>query len=267
MPIMRNQKSKGLQYKQNVAPSNPEAGDTYYNKDESNIYIRGDSEWKHVLPIPGTGPGSDYGYSMAGKNDTSSISTIFRLTFPHDSGTASHIGNLTGSRSNYQSACNSSDYGFCAGGQVGAAISIVDRILFPFNSGTATHVGNLNDYDGDGGNGFNSSQHGFSIHNSSGSYSSYINRITFPFDSGTANKVGNVSTSGINKICFNSTEYGYSSGGTASGARFSIIDRIQFPFDSGNSLALSNLTNSVDFSAGIDGVDFVSQFANWATNV
>ena len=80
---------------------------------------------------------------MGGIDGTNSISTIDRITFPFDSGTASHVGNLSGSRNN-SAGCNSSTHGYCMGEYGGGnRLSTIDRITFPFDSGTANHVGNL----------------------------------------------------------------------------------------------------------------------------
>ena len=43
------------------------------------------------------GPGADYGYNYGGY-DGGYLSTIDRFSFPFDSGTATHVGNLTGSK-------------------------------------------------------------------------------------------------------------------------------------------------------------------------
>ena len=75
-----------------------------------------------------------YGYSMGG-NDLGNYTTIDRIAFPFDSGTASHVGNLSGSR-RYAVGCNSSDYGYSLGGLYGGNNTSIDRITFPFDSGT-----------------------------------------------------------------------------------------------------------------------------------
>ena len=84
------------------------------------------------------GLGSNYGYVCGGYS--SIFSTIDRFQFPFNSGTASYVGNLSGSRS-FLSANNSSTYGYVCGGW--GPFSIIDRFQFPFDSGTASKVGNL----------------------------------------------------------------------------------------------------------------------------
>ena len=83
---------------------------------------------------------------FGGSDDTNGIvSNIERFTFPFDSGTANHIGNLSITIRD-SNACNSSTHGFIfmGGFNTTATYSYIDRIQFPFNSGTASTVGNLN---------------------------------------------------------------------------------------------------------------------------
>ena len=207
-----------------------------------------DTETKaDYIMISANGTGYDYGYSMGGD------STIDRITFPFDSGTATHVGNLSGSR-HYAAGCNSSNYGYSMGG---VSLSTIDRITFPFDSGTATHVGNLSGTRQEV-IGCNSSNYGYSM----GGYdrSNYlftIDRITFPFDSGTATHVGNLSGIRYDAAGCNSSNYGYCMGGV----NLSTIDRITFPFDSGTAAHVGNLSGSRYYAAGCDGTDFVTLFA------
>ena len=146
------------------------------------------------------GLGSNYGYVCGGYS--SIFSTIDRFQFPFDGGTASYVGNLSGSRS-FLSANNSSTYGYVCGGSSGwgssSCFSTVDRFQFPFDSGTASKVGNLS------GSRIwlsanNSSTYGYVCGGFKGGYQildvySTIDRFQFPFDSGTVSQVGNLSGS------------------------------------------------------------------------
>jgi len=90
---------------------------------------------------------STHGYVCGGGVDNNSssvfLSIIDRFQFPFDSGTASHVDDLSESRERL-SANNSSIYGYVCGGTRGiSAFSIIDRFQFPFNSGTTSQVGNL----------------------------------------------------------------------------------------------------------------------------
>ena len=77
-------------------PSNPNNGDLWYYGGE--LKRRGDSAWA-IISSGGVvgGPGSDYGYSLGGY-DYGNGSLIDRITFPFDSGTASHVGNMSSTR-------------------------------------------------------------------------------------------------------------------------------------------------------------------------
>ena len=94
---------------------------------------------------------------------------------------------------------------------------------------------------------------------------STVDQITFPFDSGTGSGSSYMSVAFRNQGGANSTNHGFSFGGY-SGSALSYINRIQFPFSSGTSSVIGNLNSSTRSLAAIDGVDFVSQFANWGTN-
>jgi hypothetical protein len=202
-------------------------------------YLVGTSEVRSSL----SGPGSDYGYTVGGTNAAGTVlSTIDRITFPFDSGTATTVGTLSTIRAN-SGGCNSSNYGYIMTGSVGGYgyVSVVDRILFPFDSGTASHVGNLS-YAGVPPAAYNSSMHGFCCYGSINSYTvtGHISRITFPFDSGTGTYVG-TGPARHHPGGLNSSFYGFSCGGYG-GGNTSIIDRVLFPFDSGTATQVGGLS-------------------------
>jgi len=205
---------------------------------------------------------SNYGYIMGGAYYNGSnwmcYSIIDRITFPFDSGTATHVGNLSGSRMFFCGECNSSNYGYAIGGSY---LSIIDRITFPFNSGTATHVGNLNS-SRCWASGCNSSNYGYAMggnyyDNGNNILFSTIDRITFPFDFGISSSVGNLSGDRHGVAGCNSSDHGYAMGGTSGS---SVIDRIIFPFDSGTAIHVGNLSGSKGAAVGCDGTDFVTLF-------
>jgi len=184
-----------------------------------------------------------YGYTVGGTNAAGTVlSTIDRITFPFDSGTATTVGTLSTIRAN-SGGCNSSNYGYIMTGSVGGYgyVSVVDRILFPFDSGTASHVGNLS-YAGVPPAAYNSSMHGFCCYGSINSYAvtGHISRITFPFDSGTGTYVG-TGPARHHPGGLNSSFYGFSCGGYG-GGNTSIIDRVLFPFDSGTATQVGGLS-------------------------
>jgi len=195
------------------------------------------------------GPGSNYGYVCGGWNYSGYLSTIDRFQFPFGSGTASKVGNLSGSRG-YLSANNSSTYGYVCGGWKNSSgrchFSIIDRFQFPFDSGTISKVGNLSgsrEYSSAN----NSSTHGYicggsSFDNSSWYYLSTIDRFQFPFDSGIASKIGNLSGTRYALSANNSSTHGYVCGGYADPSCYSTIDRFQFPFSDGTANQVGNLS-------------------------
>ena len=93
-------------------PTNAEIGDVWFESGTSNKYIRikknGSYFWQNILNYRLVGTGSSYGYSMGGFNNVS-LSTIDRIIFPFDSGTATHVGNLGGSRY-YNVGCDGTDF-------------------------------------------------------------------------------------------------------------------------------------------------------------
>jgi len=241
-----------------------------------------DTETKtNYIVISAHGTGYEYGYSMGGYNGSANLSTIDRITFPFDSGTAAHVGNLSGSR-NKLTGCNSSNYGYTMSGWNGSAnLSSIGRITFPFDSGTATHVGNLSGarYNPAG---CNSSNYGYTMggayyNGSNWMCYSIIDRITFPFDSGTATHVGNFN---INFRCVlngcNSSNYGYSMGGWNDDGlkNLSSIGRITFPFDSGTAIYVGNLSefkhwvtsfNSANYGYCIGGTNLNNSYYYYST--
>ena len=188
-------------------PINPNPGDMWLDKTANVVKVRTmNNQWANASGgFIGWGPGSNYGYNMGGHNGSDYISTIDRITFPFDSGTASKVGNLSGSRS-YSAGCNSSNYGYCMGGYTSVYFSTIDRITFPFDSGTASAVGNLSGsrtYS----TGCNSSNYGYNMGGYNGTVTSIIDRITFPFDSGIASVVGNLSGSRIYSTGCDGTDF------------------------------------------------------------
>jgi hypothetical protein len=157
---------------------------------------------------------STHGFGMGGGSPNEPYnfrySTINRITFPHDSGTASTMGSLSDARAN-GCGCNSSDHGFMLGGGIHAPSSArrsqIDRLAFPFDSGNASHVGNLSDAKNSTSS-VNSSNHGFvSGGDNQSVVLSVIDRIVFPFASGTASHVGNLSATFTNNCGIDETDF------------------------------------------------------------
>ncbi len=253
MPIQEYENVKGFTFVQSTEPaeSKSKEHDTWYNTSNNKVYMFQNYRWKmYVNAI--YFPGADYGYICGGNEDYDNgpyLSTIERITFPFDSGTATHVGNLSSSRNAVTSCCNSSNYGYVCGGSTkytGAPyFSTIDRFSFPFDSGTASHVGNLSESKARLGS-CNSSVHGYICggYNGDPVYRfSTIERFSFPFDSGTATHVGNLTDVKDYSSACNSSNYGYNCGGSnGAGQMFSIVERFSFPFDSGTSTHVGNLS-------------------------
>ena len=221
------------------------------------------------ITISANGTGYEYGYAMAGYNPSVGyLSAVDRITFPFDSGIATHVGNLSGSKNALLTGYNSSNYGYSMGGNGGGSyISIIDRITFPFDSGTATYVGNLsgNRY---WASGCNSSNYGYCMGGYNGSnYLSIIDRVTFPFDSGTATHVGNLSGSRYALSGYNSSNYGYATGGYNGSNQLFIIDRITFPFNSCTATHVGNLSSNRQIVSGFNSSNYGYTMGGIAANL
>jgi len=240
-----------IRYFQDHEPDNQEIGDIWFDTKWNRCKIWDGFNWIRTWNV---GLYTSYGYCCGG-NSGNRFSTIDRVTFPFDSGTAIHVGNLSGSRDGTAS-CNSSNYGYCMGGNDGSNfLSTIDRITFPFDSGTASHAGNLS---GSRGHiaGCNSSNYGYCMGGWIGSHISIIDRITFPFDSGTSSHVGNLSTNRYGLSTCNSSNYGYAMSGHESSVYPTTIDRIEFPFDSGTASHVGDLTQNQEFAAGFNSSEY-----------
>ncbi len=207
------------------------------------IYPNDYMEWVPIYTSP-----SIYGFNLGGHYGTTQYSTVDRFTFPFDSGYATNIGSLSGTRST-SAACNSSNYGFSSGGITYGYLhlSTIDRITFPFDEGTADFITNLSG-SREGPTGCNSSNYGFIMGGESNISS--IDRITFPFDVGTSVETTGVLSNNNKQFgACNSSKYGYTFGGYG---YTSYIDRITFPFDVGSTASIvANLsTTYLYYSAG-----------------
>ncbi len=232
-----------ITYLQSNEPNNPDIGDVWVRPGETEKLIWVGNFWHCQITKNGWGPGSDYGF-FCGSGDTPYYSMIDRITFPFDSGTAVHVGDLTKSGDCDQGGCNSSNYGYITGisESNNTNFSTIDRITFPFDSGTATHIGNLTGTRGNSSN-CNSSNYGFINGGHEGTnILSNIERIVFPFDSGTASHVGNLSGTRSFHVSCNSSTHGFINGGSEGSNVLSIIDRIAFPFNSGTASHVGNLS-------------------------
>ena len=100
--------AKGCTFIQATTPSVAEPGDTWFNTTNLRTYIYRETEvWDDVGEVRNLG--ADYGYAASGFDGTNRVSIIDRITFPFNSGTASHVGNLSGSRGD-DAGCDGTDF-------------------------------------------------------------------------------------------------------------------------------------------------------------
>jgi len=228
-----------ITYRQNSEPSSPSIGEVWMNTESQVIKCYNGSSWDIIW----SGISGKYGYFAGGTtNGSSYLSTVERIEFPFDYGTANHVGNLSCSA---VGGCgfNSTKYGYVIGGGI---CSNIERFQFSFDSGTSLNVGftpysNENDPAS-----FNSSQHGFMCGGYDVAITSAIYRLEFPFDSGSLSNVGSLSvTRRYINGGFNSSQHGFSLGGfiTLPNA-ITTIDRILFPFNSGTASNVGNLSSN-----------------------
>lgn len=182
-------------------------------------------------------------------------STIDRFTFPFDSGTSSHSGNLSSTKG-LTGGFNSSSHGYICGGYIPSFLTtVVERISFPFEGG-ATQVGNVyaSTYSPAS---CNDSSYGYNMGTYiSGTRYSLIQRLEFPFDSGTMTSTGNLSYTKSNSAGNNSSNYGYCMGGYDNTVTVSVIERISFPWSSGTATHVGNLGIPTHFCSGFNSTDY-----------
>jgi len=257
MPISVDSKKWGPDYVQGVSPSNPKHGMTWYDTTENHLktYNGNTSSWVNTPAI--VYQGIEYGYNMGGNNTGVSYSSIDRILFPFDSGTASNVGSLNQNIIN-QASCNSTNYAFCLGGYGYTAadnLSSIERFQFPLDSGSASIVGNLNNsarYK----QGFNSSIHGYATGGNNGTIRSYMDRILFPFNSGTSTNIGILTNSRQLSASCNCTNYGFTMAGYDGVVRVSTVDRILFPHDSGTASNVGNLSSIRNSTPGCNSTNY-----------
>jgi len=157
-------------------------------------------------------------------------STVDRIDFSNDTGTANVRGPLTLARESL-AATGNSNYGWFGGGYAPTTTrSTVDRIDFSNDSSTASVRGPLSSVR------YNSSATGNSNYGwfgggSPGSVST-VNRIDFSNDSSTASVRGPLSLGRTGLAATGNSNYGWFGHGIASGGYRSTVDRIDFSNDS-----------------------------------
>jgi len=240
MAIVVNNLRSGAKFTQAIPPLNPKQNDVWYDISAKLYKVYNSGEWELIFNKTASGsPGGNYGYILGGYSGDH-ISTIDRMQFPFDSGTTIQVGYISSNRNAFY-CCNSTNYAYTVGGDVGTTgvyVSIIDRIEFPFDSGTATNVGTIS-HNASRATACNSSNIGYAMGGRIALTSdiSGIDELIFPFDSGNATATSNLGRSTSGASGCNSSTFGYAMGGhhhidVNSSIYLSAISRLSFPFDS-----------------------------------
>ena len=199
---------------------------------------------------------SNYGWFGGGFNPAATpsayVSTVDRIDFSNDFGTASVRGSLSLARS-YLAATGNSNYGWFGGGRTPGTVSTIERIDFSNDSSTASVRGSLSlarSYLAATGN----SNYGwFGGGYTAGAFVATVDRIDFSNDNATASPRGPLSsargylaaTSGQAKgpsiKLQKAGNYGWFGGGVTGIPALSTVDRIDFSNDFATALVRSPL--------------------------
>jgi hypothetical protein len=202
------------------------------------------------------------------------VSTVDRIDFSNDTGTANIRGSLSVAK-NFLAAIGNSNYGWFGGGYTTVSLSTVDRIDFSNDSGTVSPRGPLSLARNSGGATGNSNYGWFGGGSTTLlTQNSRVDRIDFSTDSSTASSRGPLSLSRYNLTATGNSNYGWFGGGGSGPALsfvpLSTVDRIDFSNDSGttsvrgpltlstNLLAATGNSNYGWFGGGSPGIPYVS---------
>ena len=173
-----------------------------------------------------------HGWFGGGTMNPGYLSTVDRIDFSNDTGTANIRGPLSAARQDL-AATGNSNYGWFGGGKNPATISLVDRIDFSNDSSTASVRGSLTSAKYSVAATGNSNYGWFGGGFTTGPIAaiSRVDRIDFSNDSGTSLPRGLLSLSRGAAATGNSN-YGWFGGGTTfPGPIISTVDRIDFSND------------------------------------
>ena len=182
---------------------------------------------------------ANYGWFGGGANYPSRVSTVDRIDFSNDTGTANIRGPLSSVRY-AMGATGNSNYGWFGGGIIPgpAPVSTVDRIDFSNDSSTASVRGSLSlarrDLAATGNSNYGWYGGGINSLPTPDLYYSTVDRIDFSNDSSTASVRGPLSASGYLMSATGNSNYGWFGNRTRNGGSTAIttIDRIDFSNDS-----------------------------------
>jgi hypothetical protein len=172
-----------------------------------------------------------HGWFGGGTMNPGYLSTVDRIDFSNDTGTASVRGSLSQARDSL-TATGNSNYGWFGGGEIPGSVNVstVDRIDFSNDSSTASVRGPLTSAKysvaATGNSNYGWFGGGFTV-----AVISTVDRIDFSNDSGTVSVRGPLSLS-RGSVATGNSNYGWFGGGTTfPGPIVSTVDRIDFSND------------------------------------
>jgi len=223
-------------YQQDREPSNPELGDLWHDTRTDTLYVRGPAGW---FPVPKRLV-NDYAWYMPAHYGTGN--SVFRLTFPFDSGEMLQVGTIQRFDLYAQTGTNSSAFGYLFGWRNRAADyaveSNIQKFRFPFDIGQTEVIAETMPYASHEHPACSSSQHGFVCGGAWDSQSrSTVQRFYFPLE-GTDVAGATLAVAVVACSAINSSTNGYVSvgGRVVGGPFFTYVQRLTFPVDVGATL-------------------------------
>jgi len=205
-----------------------------------------------------------HGWFGGGTNNPGNLSTVDRIDFSNDTGTANIRGSLSLARY-CVGATGNSNYGWFGGGNSQAPVvrtSTVDRIDFSNDSSTASVRGPLSSVRycvGATGNS-NYGWFGGGLTGTPGTPLSTVDRIDFSNDSGAVSSRGPFSTQKGFTAATGNSNYGWFAGGMNPSAPttvfYSTVDRIDFSNDSGTTSTRGPLSITKGLFAATGNSDY-----------
>ena len=208
-----------------------------------------------------------HGWFGGGQTPTS-VSTVNRIDFSNDTGTANIRGPLSVVRSVY-AAVGNSNYGWFGGGSSpGGTLSSVDRIDFSNDSGNASVRGTLSASKFTGPSGTSNANYGWIGGGQIPGPVRYstVDRIDFANDSGTASIRGPLTSARYNAAATGNSNYGWWAGGTAFPTLYSTVERVNFSNDSSTASPRSPIS-SARYGLGATGNSNYGWFGGGTTGL
>jgi hypothetical protein len=207
----------------------------------------------YLVPPP---PPNTHGWFGGG--NPGPFSTVDRIDFAADTGTASVRGPLSLARDSLAAAGNK-DFGWFAGGEF-AGTSLVDRITFADDTATASVRGPLSRSRYDVTGAVSNSEYGWFGGGRTtvplGPLSSTVDRITFADDTATATARGPLSQARASISATGNDDFGWFGGGSPGPSFSSVVDRITFAADTSTASVRGPLSTITTNAGAVGNKDF-----------